>query len=62
MKRKTDQEASAPVSIMIRARLTPEEWTLLRKLALDLNQSTSELIGETLRELLARHTPQSVSP
>lgn len=49
---------SAAVSIMVRARITPDEWVRLRKLALDRNTSTSEMIGGLLRDFVDLHDPQ----
>lgn len=44
-------------SMMIRARLSEEEYKRLRILALERNQSTPELIGELVRGELERSKP-----
>jgi hypothetical protein len=41
-------------AIMLRAKLTEREWTRIRKLALDRNVSTADLVGNTLRESLLK--------
>lgn len=50
---------NAAASIMVRARITSDEWARLRKLAIDRNQSTSEMIGGVLRDFLAVREPKS---
>jgi hypothetical protein len=35
---------------MVRAAITPEEWTAIRKRALDLGISTTELVARYLRK------------
>jgi predicted DNA-binding ribbon-helix-helix protein len=39
---------------MVRAKLTDREWTRIRKIALDRNVPTADLIGNTLRESLLK--------
>jgi hypothetical protein len=41
-------------AIMLRAKLTDREWTRIRKIALDRNVSTADLIGTALRESLLK--------
>jgi hypothetical protein len=41
-------------AIMIRAKLTDREWTRIRKIALDRNVSTADLIGAALRDALLK--------
>ncbi len=38
--------------IMLRAKITDDEWTRLRKLALDRKCAVSEIVGELIREHL----------
>ena len=40
-------------TVLVRAKLTAEEWKLIRKLALDRDVPVSQLAGEALRGLLA---------
>ncbi len=35
--------------IMLRAKITPDEWTRLRKLALDRGESVSTIVGRLIR-------------
>lgn len=51
-----DAVNTSATSIMVRARITPEEWTQFRKLALDLNEPSSAVVGELIRGLIAKHT------
>lgn len=38
--------------IMVRVAITPEEWTAVRRLALDRNTSSKELIADAIRSHL----------
>lgn len=39
---------------MIRARITPEEWTAIRKLALDRDTAVADLVADALRRALLK--------
>ena len=52
--------AEPETSIMIRVRLTPDEWKRLRILALSQNEPTSEIVGRLVREYVEQHDPDSV--
>lgn len=41
-------------SILVRTKLTPNEWKRIRKLALDRNVPVSELTADALRESLLK--------
>lgn len=43
---------TAHAPIMVRAAITSDEWTAIRKLALDRNMSTAALIAEAIRKHL----------
>ena len=51
-------EVAAP--IMLRAKITPDEWTRLRKLALDRKVAVSLIVGELIREFVDLHDPKPV--
>jgi uncharacterized alpha-E superfamily protein len=40
---------SAPGTIMVRARLSPDEWLALRTLALQRNRPVADLVADALR-------------
>lgn len=40
------------MAIMVRAEITEAEWVELRKLALDLNRSSKEIVGALIRDFL----------
>lgn len=42
--------ASVVAPIMVRAAITPDEWTALRKLALDRKTTTQSLVADALRK------------
>ena len=41
-------------SILVRTKLTPNEWKRIRKLALDRSIPVSELVADTLRDALLK--------
>lgn len=47
-----DDSIARPTSV--RATISEDEWTLFRSLALVLNVSASDLLGETIRSTLAK--------
>lgn len=44
-------------TVLVRAKLSPAEWTRIRKLALDRNVPVSQLAGDALRALLKGGKP-----
>jgi hypothetical protein len=41
-------------SILIRAKLTPDEWTRIRKKSLDKGLPVSQVVGDALRDALLK--------
>ncbi len=45
-----DEEQAATVPIMLRAKITPEEWTLIRQRALVAGMTNAEYVARLLRK------------
>ena len=47
-------------AIMVRAKITRDEWERLRVLAIKLNMPTSTVVGEMIRDFVNLHDPPPV--
>jgi len=51
---------NAAASIMVRSRITADEWQRFRILALRENEPAAEIIGKLMREYVEQHDPDGV--
>lgn len=51
----TDEQVTLPTPIMLRARITGEEWANIRKLAIDDKVSNVDLMADIVRRGLASY-------
>lgn len=52
--------ATEATRILVGAKLTRDEWARLRKLAIDRNTTTQEVVGALIRDFVDLHDPPPV--